>query len=52
MVVGGRCIRTETFLKLPLFAVYHAGLQSHVGLELSDDSLNLAPAAGRGRTGL
>lgn len=30
----------------------HAGLQSHTCPELSADSLNLAPAAGSGRTGL
>lgn len=51
-MVGGRHIRTETFLKLPLFATHHAGLQPHVCLELSANSLNLSPAAGRGRMGL
>lgn len=52
VVVGGRHLKTETLLKLPLFATHCAGLQPHVCLELSANSSNLAPAAGRGRMGL
>lgn len=46
----GDALEQRHFFELPVFATDHAGLQphTHTGLELSADSLNLAPAAGEG----
>jgi len=44
----GDALEQRHFSELPLFATDHASLQSHVCLELSVDSSNSGPAAGRG----